>query len=176
MTARAMATGARCARSRPVTTSSSLHCRMRFSFMRFVPFVLVAASGCACSGLSIPFDGGTGGKIALPLGVVSESCSGEGSDVRDNGDVVTRTHTLSGTRCTITATWSGTLVDMARVRDDAEDEMREEGVDPQDVSVRIDDVETNVTSVGLRDGNQPLAIDGASGLVTYQASVLADGE
>lgn len=110
-----------------------------------------------CSACEFPFDFTQEGSFAVPLGAVA-GCVGTGGgslpidgQPNEEGDLVTWHHVRDGDTCTLTATWTGPLLDMAPVRDEVDREIARRGLDPSHIEVEIVGVEPSLRMVELTD-------------------------
>lgn len=151
--------------------------------MRAVSLLIVVAAALAgCEACTYPFSVEAGGTLNIPLGIAAD-CMGEGTvpedgQPDDEGNLTRFTHAIvareDGPRCVMHADWSGPLVDVSELRADAEDEMRANGIDPDDVEVRITSITPTIETVGLRGrGTEALA---APGIVTYRGALSIEGD
>lgn len=149
---------------------------MRFSIHTLPPALTLCAAVLALgSGCSYPFSVDVSSAVTLPLGAAvncAEANAGvlEGSIPADgepdaHGNLTHFEHTFfAGNKCTLHAQWQGPLVDMNEIRADADAQMRDLGLEPDDVDVYIRRIEPRVTAVDF-DGEAILPG------VTYRAAV-----
>lgn len=135
--------------------------------------VLSLGSGC-----SYPFSVDVSSAVTLPLGAAvncAEANAGvlEGTipasgEPDSHGNLTSFVHTFyAGNMCTLHAEWQGPLVDMDKIREDAEAQMRELGLEPDDVDVYIRRIEPRVTAVGFDNLDSEMLHPG----VMYRANV-----
>ncbi len=136
----------------------SIHTSRRLPFLSILALPLAVASlGTGCSS---PFSVDVSSGVTLPLGAAvncAEANAGvlEGTipangEPDEHGNLTTYAHTFfAGNLCTLRADWTGPLVDMDAIRKDADEQMRELGLEPDDVDVYIRRIEPTVTAVGF---------------------------
>lgn len=116
------------------------------------PFILLAAvaAGAACGGTDTNFHVAQEGRVDMRLGPVNQTCnlSSAATGVpNDDGSVTTFVHSTQGGDCVIRATWAGTLIDMAAVREEAEGEIHEASLS----DTRINRFNLKIEAARLRD-------------------------
>ena len=148
---------------------------MRFSFHTLSSFALALAALSLGTGCSYPFSVDVSSGVTLPLGAAvncAEANAGvlEGTIPADghpdkHGNLTTFVHTFyAGNKCTLHAEWQGPLVDMDAVHEGADAQMRDLGLEPDDVDVYIRRIQPTVTAVGF---DNEMVLPG----VTYQVNV-----
>jgi hypothetical protein len=151
---------------------------MRFSLSKLLKLSVVvpaAAAAVSLAGCSYPFSVDVSSGVTLPLGA-AVNCAEANAGVMEgtipangepdaHGNLTHFEHAFyAGNICTLRADWTGPLVDMDAIRADADAQMRDLGLDPDDVDVYIRRFEPKVTAVGF---DHEMVLPG----VTYRASV-----
>jgi len=147
-----------------------------------LPTIVVAAAAFSgCPGCGVPFDITTSGSVVFPLGGV-DGCDDNGSIPEDGepdefGNLTTFTHTNEGTICSLSANWTGSLLDMAAVREDVDAELEAAGLDPATVTVTVLSMEATVETVILQDNDtqEPIDLPDAA-LISYRGAISVDGD
>jgi hypothetical protein len=113
------------------------------------PAVVLTALGslalAACFTITFDFDSGTSGTLRIELGAISPECADV--DPVDPTDAIQVS--LQGDQCHIVVDWAGTVVEMAEVRDQAAEELEQEGRSLADVFVTIQSADVTVHSIAL---------------------------
>jgi hypothetical protein len=116
------------------------------------------------------------GEVGFEFGEIGENCT----DTNLDDSITYDTRTEGGTfYCKISALWDGVLLDMVRIREGVESNLREEGM-PED---QIDDVDVRFTDLEITDVEITLARDEGDDVVDvafpdvtfYTASARVDG-
>jgi hypothetical protein len=115
-------------------------------------FVPLFATGCG--GCGVPFTHEIEGSLRLPFGDVGGNCDASGTDTNENGTVVYEHTAVSASDpplCGVHAAWEGTLLDMADTKEQVEEEMVKQGLEPGTVTITFTGVSFEVTDVAIRD-------------------------
>ena len=129
------------------------------------------ASGCACS---YPFSIETYGRLEMPFGLVRR-CNG--TDSFDYmGSHTDITYTLDGTRCSLKADWEGPIVDMAKLREDAQDDLDALGLDADEVELRVGHIDPTVDEAGLANRRTDVPIAMPEGALVYRGTLSVPGD
>jgi hypothetical protein len=101
-------------------------------------YVLVLSS--LLSGCSFPLHTDLTDRITFDLGALGKQCSGGGTNTTMSSTTVHH-ESGDGTTCTVTGSWSGSLLDLPTVRQKVDEQLKANGKTYSDIDLKIDHVQ-----------------------------------
>jgi hypothetical protein len=118
------------------------------SVMRAFAMLCMLAGGCT---ISVDVITKVDSEVRFELVGLGGRCGDSGS-ASSGASVTSFTSETEGSRCRLDVLWDGPVVDARSLRQKVDEQIRDEGYDPEDIDISIDGIDVTVQGVTIVDG------------------------